>query len=81
MKEDLTFDRMLEERLYEELVISRAGDYCDLLITVSGQTHAYCDPKGKQKEYRHAWQIKQWLSDRYAIDPASIKYKEIKYPK
>jgi hypothetical protein len=73
------YDDVLEKRSFETLSIIRASEECFLLIALDGDSHVYSDKKGKKKQYRHAWQIKQWLQSRFGIDPATIEVKEIKY--
>ncbi|NJK92778.1 MAG: hypothetical protein HC904_13730 [Blastochloris sp.] len=57
--------------------MDETGGY--LTITYQQETHVYSSKDGKRKDYRHAWQIKDWLKSRFGIEPASWSFKKIEY--
>lgn len=57
----------LRERRYERLVIKRFEARHYLIVVIAGHPHVFADHAGKQKEYRHAWQIRSWLQEQFDI--------------
>lgn len=57
----------LRERRYERLVIKRFESKHYLVVTANGRSYVFADHAGNKKEYRHAWQIRSWLEETFAI--------------
>ena len=68
---------VLEKKSYSKLLIKRLEHRCYLLIYIDNSAHIYTDDNGKRKEYRHAWQIKEWLQEKFAIDANEIQVEKI----
>ena len=68
-------DAILRTQEYQELWVCRTGKVCRLVVVANGKSHIYSDTQGKTREFRHAWQIKEWLHQKYDIE---IKQLEIK---
>lgn len=62
----------LREQTFERLGIRRLGSQCYLLVTRGGETHVFVDRHGRQKTYRHAWQVREWLENSFGIHPATV---------
>ena len=62
----------LREKTFERLVIKRLGSVCYLVVTSEGEAHVFGDRKGERKEYRHAWQVREWLTESFNIPPESV---------
>jgi hypothetical protein len=72
---DKQHERMLtalREKTFTGLRITRFGAICYLIITVDGESHVFADERGKRKEYRHAWQVREWLETTFSIPPNSV---------
>ncbi|MGJ8638248.1 MAG: hypothetical protein ACSHYA_02550 [Opitutaceae bacterium] len=68
MKEKvIDFIGILENQDFDSLSINRVHGMCYLIVEYQGNKHVLTDEKGRRKEYRHAWQIKQWLAERYGL--------------
>jgi hypothetical protein len=64
----------LEKGVYSKLSIRRYNDYCNLLITIDNETHVYVNRQGKAAGYRHAWQIKKWLNEKFGIEENEVNF-------
>jgi hypothetical protein len=62
----------LREKKFERLAIRRFDDRCYLIIVVAGHSHVFADHAGEKKEYRHAWQIREWLKTSFDVPPDSV---------
>jgi len=62
----------LRENTFERLLIRRLRSQCYLIITIGDTAHVLCDSKGISKQYRHAWQIREWLKDSFGIQPELV---------
>ena len=67
----------LRERRFERLTIKRFESSCYLIVVVNGHSHVFADHTGRMKEYRHAWQIRSWLSEAFGIPGDSIPVESI----
>ncbi|HAW52256.1 MAG TPA: hypothetical protein DCX54_08015 [Flavobacteriales bacterium] len=68
---------VLEKKSYSKLLIKRFEHRCYLLIYNENSAHIYTDNNGKRKEYRHAWQIREWLQEKFGIDANEIQVEKI----
>ena len=66
-------DDILKSRDYDSLWVSRTGKLCSLIIEVYGEGHVYSDSEGKTRQFRHAWQIKEWLHQKYGIEIENLE--------
>jgi hypothetical protein len=73
-----TQDDILKNKGYDALWVCRTGKVCSLIIVSNGISHVYSDSHGKTREFRHAWQIKQWLHQRYDIEIDTLEVKTFK---
>lgn len=62
----------LREKRFERLAIKRFDESCYLIIAIAGREHVFADHAGKKKEYRHAWQIRDWLKTSFDVSPDSV---------
>ena len=60
-------DDILSSRTYEKLEARRYGRECCLIVQVDGIPWVYFNNPGKRLAFRHAWQFKEWLSQRFDI--------------
>jgi hypothetical protein len=67
-----TYLRALETKSYEKLFVRRSGKSCWLIIRLEGTDRVFVDRLGNSPRYRHAWQIRNWLRERFQIDPDSV---------
>lgn len=77
MKESVHFQQIeaLNIGHFSKLTIVRYNIICHLLITSNDETHVFLNEQGKPKEYRHAWQIKDWLIENFKISEDQIEYR------
>ena len=68
---------VLREKTFERLVIKRLDSRCYLVITSEGEAHVFGDRKGERREYRHAWQVRDWLLESFNIPPESVPVERI----
>ena len=69
---------LLENKSFRNLEIKRIDNTCYLIIHVEKNSHVLTNSNGKQKQFRHAWQVKEWLEEKYDISTSSISYSEQK---
>ena len=67
----------LRENTFERLMIRRLRSQCYLIITIGDAAHVLCDSNGVSKQYRHAWQIREWLQDSFGILPELVPVESI----
>jgi hypothetical protein len=67
----------LREKTFQRLTIKRLGEKCYLVVVVAGRAHVFADHAGEKKEYRHAWQIRDWLKRSFDISPDSVAVEPI----
>ena len=67
-----TYLRALESRNYERLFIRRNGSSCWLIIRLEGEDRVFVNKFGESPSYRHAWQVRKWLRERFDIDSESV---------
>ncbi len=72
---ETSFDEMLRSKQYASLEAVRVGRDCYLVVHAAGECHVYVDAHGKRPTFRHAWQIKEWLSHKFdiAIDDLPVR--------
>jgi hypothetical protein len=63
---------VLESRSFEALRIARLGRECCLIIRAEGEDHCFVNRDGKCANYRHAWQIRDWLQERFGISADAV---------
>jgi hypothetical protein len=63
-----THDDILKTKGYDALWVCRTRKVCSLIVVANGTSHVYSDSLGKTREFRHAWQIKEWLYQKYDIE-------------
>jgi hypothetical protein len=68
----------LREKTFERLVIKRLDSTCYLVIAYEGKAHVFGDSNGKRIEYRHAWQVRDWLQESFDIPPESVPVERIR---
>jgi hypothetical protein len=66
------FIQALQARSYEALSIKRHGSSCWLIIRLQGEDHCFVNRFGKSPDYRHAWQMRNWLHEEFGIAPDSV---------
>lgn len=66
----------LTDKSYDKLTIRRREGVCYLLMDIQGERHAHVDQTGNIKEYRHVWQIKNCLKEKFYISENEISYIE-----
>jgi hypothetical protein len=71
-KDHEMFMQALESRSYEALSIKRHGSSCWLIIRLNGEDHCFLNRFGKTPQFHHAWQIRDWLKERFGIAPESV---------
>lgn len=64
----------LETRAYKALRVVRYGQTCYLLITLTDSERVFVDRFGKHVAYRHAWQVRDWLQDRFGILQTEVPF-------
>jgi hypothetical protein len=64
--------KALESRTYDALTIKRYGDLCYLMVKVGGKDQTFVNKLGVAPRYRHAWQIRAWLHERFDIAADSV---------
>ena len=69
---------ILRENAFDRIDVKRIGSVCYLIITANGETHVYNDSNGMRKEYRHAWQARDWLIKTFGISPNLVHVETIK---
>ena len=62
----------LRERSFRCLEIKRRGSTCYLVITMDEDAHVFVNRMGERSEYRHAWQVRDWLMSNFGIPPESV---------
>ena len=70
-----THDEILKTRDYDSLWVCRTNNLCSLIVVARGESHVYADAKGKTRKFRHAWQIKDWLRQKYGIEIERLEVK------
>lgn len=58
----------LENHFYTKLDIKRYDNDCFLIVYIENKPYVFVDKSGKQKTYRHGWQITRWLKNRFDIE-------------
>ncbi len=66
------FDEILRTGQYRSLEAVRVGRDCYLVVHMLTEVHVYVDPTGKRPTFRHAWQIGDWLSQKFGIAVDSL---------
>jgi hypothetical protein len=70
------FAALVEAGEFERIVVTRShAVWLILLITADGQTLIHANRDGRHKEYRHAWQAKEWLAERFGIADVEVDYR------
>ena len=70
------YNDALESRNYCSLFIRRHGKECMLIIDIDGTPHVFVNKVGKPQKYRHAWQIKEWLLEKFDIESDQVEVKD-----
>ncbi len=68
---------VIRSRTFDELIIKRVESDCYLIVMTCGKAKVYADRLGKHKIYRHAWQIRDWLSSTFGIPPETVRVETI----
>ena len=68
----------LRDKKFERLAIKRFDEKCYLIIVLEGHSHVFSDHAGAKKEYRHAWQVRDWLKAAFGISPDSVAVEKIR---
>ena len=71
-------DEILRTREYKELWVCRTGKACSLVVVANGESHVYSDAQGKTRQFRHAWQIKEWLHQKFGIEIDKLEVKNFR---
>lgn len=69
----------LSAKAYDALLIRRFEKNCFLVIEINGEAHVHVNESGKPKQYRHVWQIKDWLKERFNISPDEVALEQTKF--
>ena len=70
------FAALVEAREFERLVVARSHDvWLILLIAADGRTLIHANRDGRHKEYRHVWQAKEWLAERFGMTEIEVEYR------
>jgi|GEM_PF-4884855 len=67
----------LENNLFDQLNIIRDKNECFLVIQLNGQNNVLTSPTGSRKVFRHVWQIRNWLNEKFGIDENLIGFKKL----
>lgn len=67
MSPEISFDELLRRKQYDSLEVVRAGRDCFLVVHAAGEGHVYVDSQGKRPSFRHAWQIREWLLQKFDL--------------
>lgn len=70
---------LLESGTYEGLRIVRIDRLCSLIIKSNGEEHCFVSRAGKRLDYRHAWQIREWLEKKFGIETEKVPVTTFKY--
>ena len=63
----------LRSRTYERLQVKRYGDRCCLILQIGGRGRTFVNRFGECVWYRHAWQVRDWLRDTFAIPTNEVE--------
>jgi hypothetical protein len=63
---------VLEAQTYEALTIRRYGERCYLILKIGGNDRMFVNRLGELPEFHHAWQIRDWLQERFHISPDAV---------
>lgn len=69
---DTTIEDALRSRTFESLAIKRIERECYLVVTMNGATHILTNDDGDHITFRHAWQIREWLLQKFQIATETI---------
>jgi len=64
--------QVLEARSYQALKIKRLGADCCFIIQIGDKDHVYVNESGEAPQYRHAWQVRKWLQERFGIPADAV---------
>lgn len=62
----------LESRSYKGLCVKRYGRHCCLVIRLADEDRVFVNRLGNCVEYRHAWQVRDWLRERFRIPESEV---------
>ncbi len=68
---------VLREKKFDRLVVKRFEGKCYLTIIIEGKTYVFADHAGLKKEYRHVWQITDWLESAFNIRAEKVSVETI----
>ena len=71
-KGDTTIEDALRSRTFESLAIKRIDRECYLVVIVNGSTHVLTNDDGHHITFRHAWQVREWLLQKFQIATETI---------
>lgn len=65
--------KSLQDKTYSSLEIKRINRKCYLIIHFTSYSRTLINRLGKVKEYRHIWQISDWLKENFNIEKNQLK--------
>ena len=71
-KRDTTVEDALRAKAFDKLEIKRINNECYLVVTIVGETRVLTDKKGKHKTFRHVWQLRNFLREKFDVVVESI---------
>jgi hypothetical protein len=63
----------LQTQCVDELRVKRYGETCYLVVKLGDQERVFVDRFGWQESYRHAWQVRAWLWERFQIPESDVQ--------
>lgn len=71
-KHDTTVEDALRAGTFDSLAIKRIDGQCYLVVTIAGATRVLTNPRGSHLTFRHAWQVREWLQQKFQITTETI---------
>ena len=70
------FAALVEAGDFERIAVAQShAVWILLLITSDGRALIHANRDGRHKRYRHAWQAKGWLAERFGIAESEVEYR------
>ena len=78
-KTDSMLEAVLRERAFESLAIKRFDRECYLVVKTGEAAHVLADEAVLPIKFRYAWQIREWLQQKFQIVADDISVLPHKY--
>jgi hypothetical protein len=63
---------ILREGRFESLWVRRHGKSCWFFVRHGGKDQIFVNEFGECPDYRHVWQIRKWLEEKFGIGPDKV---------